>query len=182
MIRFESVSKKFADGTNAVTDLDLEVGAGELCVLVGPSGGGKTTVLRMVNRLVEPTGGRILVEGRDVASLDRVELRRRTGYVIQQPGLFPHLKVADNVAAVPRLLGWDKARTKRRVAEMLELVGLDPATYAGRYPHELSGGQAQRAAIDRALAEAVPVPDPSLEARRRAGPPPGERRGRLRSG
>jgi osmoprotectant transport system ATP-binding protein len=157
LIRFEGVSKKFANGTNAVTDLDLEVRAGELCVLVGPSGGGKTTVLRMVNRLVEPTGGRVLVDGRDVASLDRVELRRRTGYVIQQPGLFPHLRVADNVAAVPRLLGWDKARTKRRVAELLELVGLDPATYAARYPHELSGGQAQRVGVARALAGDPPV-------------------------
>ena len=105
MIRFEKVSKRYGNGAYAVENLDLQIDAGELCVLVGPSGGGKTTVLRMVNRLVEPTSGRVLVDGQDIATLDRVELRRRTGYVIQQPGLFPHLKVADNVAAVPRLLG-----------------------------------------------------------------------------
>ena len=97
----------------------FEVATGELCVLVGPSGGGKTTVLQMVNRLVEPSSGRVLVDGRDIATLDRVELRRRTGYVIQQPGLFPHLKVADNVASVPRLLGWDRPRVRARVGEML---------------------------------------------------------------
>ena len=130
---------------------------GELCVLVGPSGGGKTTVLRMVNRLVEPTSGRVLVDGQDIATVDPVELRRRTGYVIQQPGLFPHLKVADNVASVPSLLGWDRARVRSRVDEMLDLVGLDPATYAGRYPHELSGGQAQRVGVARALAGDPPV-------------------------
>ncbi|MGH9106462.1 MAG: ABC transporter ATP-binding protein [Acidimicrobiales bacterium] len=157
MIRFEAVSKRYGSGTFAIQDLDLEVATGELCVLVGPSGGGKTTILRMVNRLVEPSSGRVLVEGRDVATVDRVELRRRTGYVIQQPGLFPHLKVADNVASVPRLLGWDRTRLRARVGEMLELVGLDPATYAGRYPHELSGGQAQRVGVARALAGDPPV-------------------------
>ena len=137
MIRFEGVSKRYGDGPYAVENLDLEVREGELCVLVGPSGGGKTTILKLVNRLVEPTSGRVLVGGRDVAAIDPVELRRRTGYVIQQPGLFPHLKVAENVASVPRLLGWDKARTRARVGELLELVGLDPALYARRYPHEL---------------------------------------------
>jgi osmoprotectant transport system ATP-binding protein len=157
MIRFEAVSKRYASGTYAVDNLDLEVATGELCVLVGPSGGGKTTVLRMVNRLVEPTSGRVLVDGSDVATVDRVELRRRTGYVIQQTGLFPHLKVADNVASVPRLLGWDRARVRARVGELLELVGLDPAVYAGRYPHELSGGQAQRVGVARALAGDPPV-------------------------
>jgi osmoprotectant transport system ATP-binding protein len=157
MIRFEGVSKRYGDGPYAVENLDLEVQEGELCVLVGPSGGGKTTILRLVNRLVEPTSGRVLVDGRDVAATDRVELRRRTGYVIQQPGLFPHLKVADNVASVPRLLGWDKARTRARVGELLELVGLDPALYARRYPHELSGGQAQRVGVARALAGDPPV-------------------------
>jgi osmoprotectant transport system ATP-binding protein len=111
----------------------------------------------MVNRLVEPTIGRVLVDGRDIATLDRVELRRRTGYVIQQPGLFPHLKVADNVASVPNLLGWDRARVRARVGELLELVGLDPAVYAGRYPHQLSGGQAQRVGVARALAGDPPV-------------------------
>ena len=157
MIRFEKVSKRYGNGAYAVDNLDLQVDAGELCVLVGPSGGGKTTVLRMVNRLVEPTSGRVLVDGQDIATLDRVELRRRTGYVIQQPGLFPHLKVADNVASVPRLLGWDRARVRARVAELLDLVGLDPAVYAGRYPHQLSGGQAQRVGVARALAGDPPV-------------------------
>lgn len=157
MISFESVSKHYGKGSYAVTDLDLEVLAGELCVLVGPSGAGKTTVLRMVNRLVEPSSGRVVVDGADVARLDRVELRRRTGYVIQQAGLFPHLKVAENVATVPRLLGWEHARVRGRVSDMLELVGLDPAVYAGRYPSELSGGQAQRVGVARALAGDPPV-------------------------
>ena len=157
MIRFEAVSKHYGNGVYAVQDLNLEVTTGELCVLVGPSGGGKTTVLRMVNRLVEPSSGRIVIDGQDIATVDPVELRRRTGYVIQQSGLFPHLKVADNVAAVPNLLGWDRARVRSRVDEMLDLVGLDPATYAGRYPHELSGGQAQRVGVARALAGDPPV-------------------------
>jgi osmoprotectant transport system ATP-binding protein len=111
----------------------------------------------MVNRLVEPTAGRVLIDGQDVSAQDPVALRRRTGYVIQQPGLFPHLKVADNVAAVPRLLGWDKARVQARVNEMLELVGLDPRTFADRYPKELSGGQAQRVGVARAVAGNPPV-------------------------
>ena len=157
MIRFEEVSKHYGNGVYAVQDLTLEVTTGELCVLVGPSGGGKTTVLRMVNRLVEPSTGHIVIDGQDIATVDPVELRRRTGYVIQQPGLFPHLKVADNVASVPNLLGWDRARVRSRVDEMLDLVGLDPATYAGRYPHELSGGQAQRVGVARALAGDPPV-------------------------
>jgi|SRR5579875_279147 len=157
MIRFERVSKLYGKGTYAVRDLDLEVGTGELSVLVGPSGAGKTTVLRMVNRMVEPTSGLVRVDGADVAGLDKVELRRRTGYVIQQAGLFPHLSVADNVATVPRLLGWDKRRVRSRVDEMLSLVGLEPATFAGRYPSELSGGQAQRVGVARALAGDPPV-------------------------
>jgi osmoprotectant transport system ATP-binding protein len=157
MIRFEAVSKRYGRATYAVRDLDLEVGAGELCVLVGPSGAGKTTVLKMVNRLVEPSSGRVLLEGADVSEMDRVVLRRRTGYVIQQAGLFPHLKVAENVASVPKLLGWDRATVRKRVTDMLELVGLDPAVYAGRYPHELSGGQAQRVGVARALAGDPPV-------------------------
>jgi osmoprotectant transport system ATP-binding protein len=157
MIRFESVSKRFGNGSYAVENFTLEVAEGELCVLVGPSGGGKTTILRMVNRMVEPSSGRVLVDGRDVAKADRVELRRRTGYVIQQAGLFPHLKVADNVASVPRLLGWDRARVQARVMEMLDLVGLDPVEFADRYPSELSGGQAQRVGVARALAGDPPV-------------------------
>jgi osmoprotectant transport system ATP-binding protein len=157
VITFEGVSKRYGDESYAVENFDLEVAEGELCVLVGPSGGGKTTILRMVNRMVEPSSGRVLVDGRDVAKVDRVELRRRTGYVIQQAGLFPHLKVADNVASVPRLLGWDRARTEARVNEMLELVGLNPAAFADRYPNELSGGQAQRVGVARALAGDPPV-------------------------
>jgi osmoprotectant transport system ATP-binding protein len=157
MIRFEGISMRYGDATYAVKDFNLNVDEGELCVLVGPSGGGKTTILRMVNRMVEPSSGRVLVDGKDVAKVDAVELRRRTGYVIQQPGLFPHLKVADNVASVPRLLGWDADRVRARVTEMLELVGLDPAVYAGRYPNELSGGQAQRVGVARALAGDPPV-------------------------
>jgi osmoprotectant transport system ATP-binding protein len=157
MIRFEAVSKRYGNGAYAVEELDLEVATGELCVLVGPSGGGKTTVLRMVNRLVEPTSGRIVIDGQDIAGVDPVELRRRTGYVIQQSGLFPHLKVSDNVAAVPNLLGWERLRVRARVDEMLVLVGLDPATYGDRYPHELSGGQAQRVGVARALAGDPPV-------------------------
>ena len=126
MINFDAVSKRYGDGSYAVENFNLEVAEGELCVLVGPSGGGKTTILRMVNRMEQPTSGRVLVDGHDIAKVDPVELRRRTGYVIQQAGLFPHLKVADNVASVPRLLGWDRDKVQARVTEMLELVGLDP--------------------------------------------------------
>ena len=157
MISFEAVSKRYGNGSYAVENFTLDVAEGELCVLVGPSGGGKTTILRMVNRMVEPTSGQVLVDGRDVAKVDRVELRRRTGYVIQQAGLFPHLKVADNVASVPHLLGWDRDRVRSRVNEMLELVGLDPGEFADRYPNELSGGQAQRVGVARALAGDPPV-------------------------
>ena len=157
MIRFEAVSKRYGSGGYAVTGLDLQIDAGELCVLVGPSGGGKTTILKMVNRLVQPSSGRVLVDGHDVARADAIELRRRTGYVIQQPGLFPHLTVADNVASVPRLLGWEKKRVRARVEELLQLVGLETAAFAQRYPHELSGGQAQRVGVARALAGDPPV-------------------------
>jgi osmoprotectant transport system ATP-binding protein len=126
-------------------------------MLVGPSGCGKTTTLKMVNRLIEPTGGRIFLDGDDVTAADPVELRRRIGYVIQQVGLFPHLNVADNVATVPRLLRWDKARVRARVDELLDLVGLDPRQYGRRYPHELSGGQRQRVGVARALGVDPPV-------------------------
>jgi osmoprotectant transport system ATP-binding protein len=157
VIRLESVSKRYANGTVAVHELDLDVGAGETCVLVGPSGCGKTTTMKMINRLVEPTGGRILLDGDDVTRVDPVELRRRIGYVIQQVGLFPHQTVADNIATVPRLLGWDRRRSRARVAELLELVGLDAATFAARYPSQLSGGQRQRVGVARALAADPPV-------------------------
>jgi osmoprotectant transport system ATP-binding protein len=150
-IRLDGVSKTWPDGTTAVHELSLDVRRGELCVLVGPSGCGKTTTMKMVNRLVEPTGGRVLVDGEDVAGLDPVQLRRRIGYVIQQVGLFPHQTVRANVATVPSLLGWDKARTRERVDTLLDLVGLDPSTYGSRYPAELSGGQRQRVGVARAL-------------------------------
>ena len=157
MIRLESLTKRWHNGQIAVDGLDLEVGEGEITVLVGPSGCGKTTTLKMVNRLIEPTSGRILLGGDDVTGADPVELRRRIGYVIQQVGLFPHLNVADNVATVPRLLKWDKERIRKRVDELLELVGLDPAQYRRRYPHQLSGGQRQRVGVARALGVDPPV-------------------------
>ena len=157
MIRLDGVGKRFEDGTVAVHELDLDVPEGELVVLVGPSGCGKSTTLKMVNRLIEPTTGRILLQGEDVTHTDPVQLRRRMGYVIQQTGLFPHQDVATNVATVPRLLGWDKKRVRSRVGELLELVGLDPERFAKRYPHQLSGGQRQRVGVARALAADPPV-------------------------
>src|SRR3954451_10927681 len=142
---FEHVSKRYpgTDTKNpgAVEDLSLEVPAGKVCVLVGPSGCGKTTTLKMVNRLIEPTSGRILIGDQDVARRDVIDLRRGIGYVIQQVGLFPHQTVAENVATVPRLLGWDERRRATRATELLELVGLDPARYGDRYPNGLSGGE-----------------------------------------
>jgi osmoprotectant transport system ATP-binding protein len=152
MIVLEQVSKTYADGTVAVAELSLEVQRGELCVLVGPSGCGKTTTMKMINRLIDPTTGRVLLDGEDVATSDPVELRRRIGYVIQNVGLFPHQKVRDNVATVPTLLGWDKKKARARADELLELVGLAPGTYADRYPAQLSGGQRQRVGVARALA------------------------------
>src|SRR5919112_6624575 len=152
MIRLDAVTKRYADGTVAVHELTLDVDEGDVCVLVGPSGCGKTTTMKMVNRLVEPTSGRIFLGDEDVTAIDPVALRRRVGYVIQQVGLFPHQRVGDNVATVPRLLGWDRARTRARVDELLDLVGLDPAVYRDRWPSQLSGGQQQRVGVARALA------------------------------
>lgn len=158
MIRFEAVSKTFPGATRpAVEAIDLEVGEGRRLVLIGPSGCGKTTTLRMVNRLLEPSAGRILLDGRDIRQEDPVRLRRGIGYVIQGTGLFPHRTVAENVATVPRLLGWDDLKVERRVDEMLALVGLDPATFRDRRPASLSGGQRQRAGVARALAANPPV-------------------------
>jgi osmoprotectant transport system ATP-binding protein len=156
-IRLEGVTKVYPDGTTAVQALDLEVAEGELVVLVGPSGCGKSTTLKMVNRIIEPSDGRIVMQDEDVTRVDPVRLRRRMGYVIQQVGLFPHQTVRGNVATVPRLLGWDKSRTARRVEELLELVGLEPERYGDRYPHQLSGGQRQRVGVARALAADPPV-------------------------
>ncbi|GAA2485380.1 betaine/proline/choline family ABC transporter ATP-binding protein [Actinocorallia cavernae] len=157
MIRFEQVSKRYPDGTTAVDDLSFEVAEGELVTLVGPSGCGKTTTMMMVNRLIEPTSGRISVDGEDIAAVDPVRLRRRIGYVIQQVGLFPHRTVLDNTATVPALLGWKRAKARARAAELLDLVGLDPKTYGPRYPEQLSGGQRQRVGVARALAADPPV-------------------------
>ena len=157
VIRYEGARKEYDDGTVAVESLDLDVHEHELLALVGPSGCGKSTTRRMANRLVELTSGRVLVEGQDVARTDPVQLRRRMGYVIQNVGLFPHRTVEQNVATVPRLLGWSRDRTAGRVAELLELVGLAPSTYARRYPHQLSGGERQRVGVARALAADPPV-------------------------
>ncbi len=160
-VAFDHVTKRYpstAEGTpGAVEDLSLEVPAGKICVLVGPSGCGKTTSLKMVNRLIEPTSGRILIDGHDAAARDITELRREIGYVIQQVGLFPHQTIGQNVATVPRLLGWTAARQRARSEELLALVGLDPATYRDRYPSQLSGGERQRVGVARALAADPPL-------------------------
>ena len=157
MIRLDGVSKRYDDGTVAVQGLDLAVPTGDLVTLVGPSGCGKTTILKMVNRLIQPTSGRIVIDGEDVTDVDQVQLRRRIGYVIQTAGLFPHRTILENVVTVPSLLRWAKGRTRSRGLELLELVGLDPDTYAHRYPHQLSGGQQQRVGVARALAADPPV-------------------------
>jgi osmoprotectant transport system ATP-binding protein len=158
MIRLENVSKTFPGSSRPAVDrLDLDVPDGTTCVLIGPSGCGKTTTMRIVNRLIEPTSGRIVVEGQDVTRADAVELRRRIGYVIQQVGLFPHMTIAQNVATVPQLLGWPGPRIAQRVEEMLSLVGLEPDQFLGRYPRHLSGGQRQRVGVARALAADPPV-------------------------
>jgi osmoprotectant transport system ATP-binding protein len=157
MIELRGVGKRYPDGTVAVAELDLVVPEGKLVALIGPSGCGKTTTLKMMNRLIEPTSGKIFLEGEDVSTVDPVQLRRRIGYVIQNVGLFPHQDIRANVAAVPKLLGWDRARTRARVDELLELVGLDPKQFGGRYPAQLSGGQRQRVGVARALAADPPV-------------------------
>ncbi|HKI01649.1 MAG TPA: ATP-binding cassette domain-containing protein [Thermoanaerobaculia bacterium] len=151
------VAKTYGDGTAALAGIDLAVRPGETVALVGESGSGKTTLLRTFNRMVEPSAGMVRVQGRPAADLDPIALRRRIGYVPQDGGLIPHWRVERNVELVPRLLGWDSGRRQTRGREMLELVGLDPAAHAGRYPAELSGGQRQRVAIARALAA-----DPSV--------------------
>ena len=157
MIRLEGVTKQFPGGQFAVRELSIEFPTGELTMLVGPSGCGKTTTLKMINRLIEPTAGRIIHDEQDVTHMDPVQLRLRMGYVIQNVGLFPHLNIGDNVATVPRLLGWDKARIRQRVDDLLHLVGLDPTQYRRRYPHQLSGGQRQRVGVARALGADPPV-------------------------
>ena len=156
MIRLDGVTKQYPGRPPAVDHLSLDIADGELVMLVGPSGCGKTTTMKMINRLVEPTTGRIFIDGEDVTKVDPVTLRRRIGYVIQQVGLFPHRTVADNIGTVPSLLGWQRSRIKSRVGELLELVGLE-ASYGRRYPAELSGGQRQRVGVARALAADPPV-------------------------
>ena len=157
MIRLRGVEKRYAGAASpAVQALDLDVPAGETVMLVGPSGCGKTTTLKMINRLIEPTGGSITVDGQDVAALPAHELRRGIGYVIQQTGLFPHRTIAQNIGTVPRLLGWDDDRLHARTVELMATMGLDPEM-ADRYPTELSGGQRQRAGVARALAADPPV-------------------------
>src|SRR6478735_293546 len=156
MIRFDGVSKKYPDGTVAVDDLSFEAPSGKITVLVGPSGCGKTTSLRMINRMIEPTSGTITLDGQDTSRMKESELRRGIGYVIQHAGLFPHRTVLDNVGTVPRLLGWDKKKTRDTSRELLERVGLAPEL-GERYPAQLSGGQQQRVGVARALAADPPV-------------------------
>ncbi|HXU86793.1 MAG TPA: ABC transporter ATP-binding protein [Verrucomicrobiae bacterium] len=166
VVEFDHVTKRYDAPSardkgkpvpGAVNDLSLKVPAGKICILVGPSGCGKTTSLKMVNRLIEPTSGRIVIDGVDAGTRELTELRRSIGYVIQQVGLFPHQTIGDNVATVPRLLGWPKARLQERSEELLGLVGLDPAKYRDRYPSQLSGGERQRVGVARALAADPPI-------------------------
>ena len=152
MIQFDNVHKQYSDGTQAVNGLDFEVEEGTTTVLVGPSGCGKTTTMQLVNRLEEPTDGTVYYDGTDVQDLSATELRRQIGYVIQDIGLFDHMTIAENVATVPELKGWDEERTDERVDELLELMGLPPEEYRDSYPTELSGGQQQRVGVARALA------------------------------
>ncbi len=157
MIRLENLSKTFpGQHEPAVDDLTMEIYAGEIVVLVGPSGCGKTTTMKMINRIIEPTGGRIYIEGEDVTTADPDKLRRRIGYVIQQIGLFPHMTIADNIATVPRMLGWDKKRISDRIDELLETVHISKS-YRDRYPKQLSGGQRQRIGVARAMAADPPI-------------------------
>jgi osmoprotectant transport system ATP-binding protein len=165
VVEFDHVTKHYDASTKdtgkgtpgAVNDLSMHIPAGKICCLVGPSGCGKTTSLKMVNRLIEPTSGKILIDGVDASTRELTDLRRSIGYVIQQVGLFPHQTIGDNVATVPRLMGWDKARQRERSEELLGLVGLDPAKYRDRFPSQLSGGERQRVGVARALAADPPI-------------------------
>src|SRR5215813_4366448 len=157
LVTFREVSFAINGGPSIIDRLSLEVARGETLVLLGESGCGKTTTLRLVNRLLTPTAGEVLVEGKATIEWDSIRLRRRTGYVIQDAGLFPHFTVAENVALVPSLERWTPDRIQRRTSELLDLVGLDPAQFANRYPRELSGGQRQRVGVARALAADPPL-------------------------
>jgi osmoprotectant transport system ATP-binding protein len=157
-IVLDHVTKRYGNSARpAIDDLSLTIPAGEICVLIGPSGGGKTTAMKMINRLITITEGDITIDGTSVRSLELTELRRGIGYVIQQIGLFPHMTVEDNIGTVPRLLGWDKKRISARARELLDLVGLDPEEHAKRYPSQLSGGQRQRVGLARAMAADPPL-------------------------
>lgn len=158
MIQLENVTKLYPGHTEpAVDNFSIAIPDGEIVIFLGPSGCGKTTTLKMINRLIEPTSGKIILNGEDVTKADANELRRRIGYVIQQIGLFPHMTIADNIAVVPRMLGWSKDKITRRVDELLSMVGLNPANYRARFPRQLSGGQQQRVGVARALAADPPV-------------------------
>lgn len=161
MIELDQLSKTYTqkDGTQvkAVDAVSLKVAEGEICVFLGPSGCGKTTTLKMINRLINPTSGRVLLNGQDTSGIDEVELRRHIGYVIQQIGLFPNMTIEENITIVPRLLGWDKKRCQERATELMAMVALDPKKFLKRYPRELSGGQQQRIGVIRALAADAPV-------------------------
>jgi osmoprotectant transport system ATP-binding protein len=157
-IVLDHVTKRYGNSARpAIDDLSITIPAGEICVLIGPSGGGKTTAMKMINRLITITEGDITIDGTSVKSMDTTELRRGIGYVIQQIGLFPHMTVENNIGTVPRLLGWDKQRIRSRAHELLELVGLDPDEHARRYPSQLSGGQRQRVGLARAMAADPPL-------------------------
>jgi osmoprotectant transport system ATP-binding protein len=157
-IELDHVTKRYGNSPRpAIDDLSLTIPAGEICVLIGPSGGGKTTAMKMINRLISITEGDIRIDGTSVKALEKTELRRGIGYVIQQIGLFPHMTVENNIGTVPRLLGWDKERTRARARELLDLVGLDPDEHAKRYPSQLSGGQRQRVGLARAMAADPPL-------------------------
>lgn len=161
MIELDQLTKTFTDKhgkpVTAVDRVSLTVNEGEICVFLGPSGCGKTTTLKMINRLIEPSAGRVLINGEDTAGLDQVTLRRRIGYVIQQIGLFPNMTIEENITVVPRLLGWDKKRCHERALELMSMVQLEPGQYLKRYPRELSGGQQQRIGVIRALAADAPL-------------------------
>lgn len=157
IIKFEGVSKVFPEGTRAVDDVSFEIFDGECITFVGPSGCGKTTTVKLLNRLVEPTGGHIYLNDQDTAQTDVIALRRSIGYVIQDVGLFPHMTVSQNIALVPRLQGWSERKRNERTEELLNLVGLEPAAFRNRYPHQLSGGQKQRVGVARGLAADPPV-------------------------
>ncbi|NQU76684.1 MAG: betaine/proline/choline family ABC transporter ATP-binding protein [Planctomycetes bacterium] len=157
MIAFEQIYKTYPGGTEAVRNLTLEVAEGETLVLLGTSGSGKTTTMKMVNRLIEPTSGRILIDGQDIMDQDPIELRRRIGYAIQHIGLFPHMSVAENIAVVPKLLQWSQSRIDERINQLLKMVGLEPDEFGDRFPSQLSGGQKQRVGVARALAADPPI-------------------------